>query len=147
MRIKKVSKTTQTGAQIIDGYSNSQVSGYSCNYINKMDRYSTSETKTNKVWVDGKPVYRKVIIDTTSRDAGNYNVNLGITNLGDITDLKVLSWQNNTTCFVGSTSPLDAANRFSFYYNNNAISFRNSWESIKIIIVIEYTKTTDTSVI
>lgn len=35
MRIRKVSKTTQTGAQIIDGYSNSQVSGYSCNYANK----------------------------------------------------------------------------------------------------------------
>lgn len=26
-----------------------------------VDNYSTVETKTNKVWIDGKPIYRKVI--------------------------------------------------------------------------------------
>ena len=29
------------------------------------DVYSTSETKTNKVWIDGKPIYRKAISITT----------------------------------------------------------------------------------
>ena len=27
-----------------------------------VDEYSTTETKTNKVWVDGKPIYRKVLV-------------------------------------------------------------------------------------
>lgn len=33
------------------------------------DVYSTSETKTNKVWIDGKPIYRKVITDTAPSTA------------------------------------------------------------------------------
>lgn len=34
MRIKKVSQTTATGAQIINGPSASQIDGYSCNHVN-----------------------------------------------------------------------------------------------------------------
>ncbi len=30
------------------------------------DLYSTSEVKTNKVWIDGKPIYRKVLTCTTN---------------------------------------------------------------------------------
>jgi len=36
MRIKKVSKTTATSAQVVDGYSESTTDTYSCNYINEM---------------------------------------------------------------------------------------------------------------
>lgn len=36
MRIKKVSATTTTTAEIIDGYSSSTKDGYSCNYINEI---------------------------------------------------------------------------------------------------------------
>ena len=37
--------------------------------INKdmmQDVYSTKEVKTNKVWIDGKPIYRKVIANNVS---------------------------------------------------------------------------------
>ena len=34
MRIKKVSQTTSTQAQVIDGYSTSTTDSYSCNYVN-----------------------------------------------------------------------------------------------------------------
>ena len=34
MRIKKVSQTTSTQAQIVDGYSTSTTDSYSCNYVN-----------------------------------------------------------------------------------------------------------------
>lgn len=30
------------------------------------DIYSTDEVKTNKVWIDGKPIYRKVLLCTTN---------------------------------------------------------------------------------
>ena len=51
--------------------------------------YSTTETKTNKVWIDGKPIYRKVLVvnqtissDTTipstiPNDASDYWINYG----------------------------------------------------------------------
>lgn len=35
MRIKKVSQTTSTQAQVVDGYSTSTTDSYSCNYINR----------------------------------------------------------------------------------------------------------------
>lgn len=53
------------------------------------DYYSTTETKTNKVWIDGKPIYRKVLVvnqtissDTTipstiPNDASDYWINYG----------------------------------------------------------------------
>ena len=34
MRIKKVSQTTATQAQVVDGYSTSTTDSYSCNYVN-----------------------------------------------------------------------------------------------------------------
>ena len=37
MRIKKVSQTVPTTAQVVDGYSNSTTDSYSCNYVNKFD--------------------------------------------------------------------------------------------------------------
>lgn len=36
MRIEKVSQTTPTSAQIVDGYSTSTTDGYSANYINNL---------------------------------------------------------------------------------------------------------------
>ena len=54
-----------------------------------LDYYSTTETKTNKVWIDGKPIYRKVLVvnqtissDTTipstiPNDASDYWINYG----------------------------------------------------------------------
>ena len=33
---------------------------------NDTDEYSTSEVKTNKVWIDGKPIYRKTFYDSNN---------------------------------------------------------------------------------
>lgn len=62
MRIKKVSQTTATQAQVVNNENNSQLNAYSCDYVNNKvkDVYSTDEIKTNKIWIDGKPIYRKV---------------------------------------------------------------------------------------
>lgn len=43
MRIKKVSQTTPTIAQIVDGYSTSTTNGYSANYINNNIKSSVTE--------------------------------------------------------------------------------------------------------
>lgn len=113
--------------------------------IKSANTYSTEEVKTGDTWIDGKPIYRKVIIGTTTISSGNYTVAHDISNLGDIVDFKYYSWQNSTTMFIGSTSPLDGSDKLSVYINDNNITVRNSWESIKRVIIIEYTKTTDGS--
>lgn len=124
-------------------YSTSAVDTYSCNYVNSLETYSTTETRVG-TWVDNKPIYRKVIIDTTSRTSGNYNIAHGISNLSDVIHIETLCWQNSTTMFnATSTSPLSGSERTTSYLNDSNITIRNAWECIKIVIIIEYTKTTD----
>lgn len=53
MRIKKVSQTTSTQAQVVDGYSTSTSDSYSCNYVNSIIE-SGSNTNGNYVkYTDG----------------------------------------------------------------------------------------------
>jgi len=69
MRIKKVQETTPLSAEVLNAENNSTKNTYSCDYINSMDRYSTTEVKTNKVWINGSPIYRRVIQDTLDNNA------------------------------------------------------------------------------
>lgn len=111
--------------------------------VNNLSDYSTSEQRIG-TWIDGKPLYRKVIYDTTSRSAGNYNISHGISNYGEIISYKVMCYQSSTTIHDGSsTSALSSSERVTSYFNGNNISIRTSWAIVKTIIIIEYTKTTD----
>lgn len=48
--------------------------------ISLEDSYSTTEVKTNKTWVDGKPIYRKVVsLPTAKSVSDNSYIDLGIT--------------------------------------------------------------------
>ena len=68
------------------------------------DIYSTTETKTNKVWIDGKPIYRKVVYDTTPRSGGNYNIEHGIQNYDEIVSYKTLCYQSSSIIHDGSST-------------------------------------------
>lgn len=46
------------------------------------DIYSTSEVATNKVWIDGKPIFRKVVDIGELPNTDGLQVNHGISNLG-----------------------------------------------------------------
>lgn len=101
---------------------------------NYIDTYSTSEVKTNKVWIDGKPIYRKVVsLPTTKTVNGTSYTNLGITFPNDADTMflpKVVS-------FFGDL----------LYYNN----YRPIQAACKADVdlaagtnfILEYTKTTD----
>ena len=108
------------------------------------EKYSTTEVKTNKVWINNKPIYRKVVYDTTSRSAGNYNIEHGIQNYDEIVSYKTLCYQSSSVIHdASSTSSLSGSERVTSYFNNSNISIRTSWAIVKTIIIIEYTKTTD----
>lgn len=63
MKIKKAFQGTIPENKILNTKSTSQTDTYSCDYINEItkDIYSTDELLTNQIWIDGKPIYRKVI--------------------------------------------------------------------------------------
>lgn len=158
MRIKKVSQPTPIipgTAQISDSYSESTTDGYSCNYINNMNDYSTNEVNTGKKWIDGKPIYRKVITGTTSTKDAAFNVAHGISNY----DIMMI----DNKSFVKSTGggnifilPINCPPNTSSDYNKrpvrayvstNSISIYiggyNGYNSFDYAIILEYTKTTD----
>ena len=110
---------------------------------NDTDEYSTSEIKTNKVWIDGKPIYRKCFYSATGYTANQ--------TIGNITNLdKVL----NIICNVFNNANKSVYPNFDdsiegFYIvntvNGNVIA-RLSGDflgSNPQSCIVEYTKTTD----
>lgn len=118
--------------------------------IKDAEVYSTSEVKTNKVWIDGKPIYRKSFIITSISTGSNY-ITHNIDNLGDLinvygnclrkdgkwqpalrTDSTLLDWQIGVND-IGSTQFVLMVG--SKYTGSVVITKGN--------ITLEYTKTTD----
>ena len=106
------------------------------------DIYSTTETKTNKVWIDGKPIYRRVLTGfEITGDSGGWQTISGITipNAGALVYAAALR----------ITSGVDFA-----YFHRFDVQILSTGE-IRILnligelsspintIVLEYTKTTD----
>lgn len=150
MRIKKTSQTTSTQAQVVDGYSTSTTDSYSCNYVNNevKDVYSTDEVKTNKVWIDNKPIYRKVFTGTKTSDTinqigniANFDTMVLLTGFikssyGQWWDIPNYYFENNSTNYWTSV----------FHENNGTIKLNtgsNFNTSSEYRIIAEYTKTTD----
>lgn len=132
--------TNYVDGKILDAYSTSSTSTYSCDYINNhsgsVDTYSTTETLTNKVWIDSKPIYRKVInIGSRTYSAGNNDIAHNISNIETITeiifeikkdDMWWERWDNIYNISVSSTN-------FRTYFNSSA-QVQDSF------VIIEYTK-------
>lgn len=119
------------------------------NYLKGMDVYSTSEIKTNKVWIDGKPMYRKVIAFTTTVATNTlFTLAHGISNMSfyHIAEAFINSG-SGLSCpmpMVGYTNSL--TDKIFCYMDANSIYFyaNGSWgQNWTKYVVIEYTKTTD----
>lgn len=147
MRIKKVSQTTSTQAQVVDGYSTSTTDSYSCNYVNTkvVDTYSTDEVKTNKVWINNKPIYRKMLRKDTVSTSTYTMIPTGIPfeTIGEITGMKVLCKQNNSNTWFAAPANMSSNEVFGYYLTGTNVVVKSDWELEKITVVLEYTKTTD----
>ena len=151
MRIEKVSQTTPTSAQIVDGYSTSTTDGYSANYVNNyvdgLHTYSTTETIVG-TWIDNKPIYRKVISFTSTTSPYQYTHNISsidkIVNFygyhiraGDPTTFRPLQAYN--TSYPSYYASVDSISKTTVeVFAGDSVKSSLTW-----YIVIEYTKTTD----
>lgn len=147
MRIKKTSQTTTLPAQVVNTYSESTEDTYSCDFINNINSYSTSETFTGEYWIDGKPIYRKCVNVTTTLILNNENVVGTIQNADSFANIRgngILS-----SVYIVPLPYIDNTNNMSLYCrktsadNTNIILVPLSTNITNINIVIEYTKTTD----
>ena len=101
----------------------------------RADVYSTTETLTNKVWIDGKPIYRRVVsfpnMDVTPNDWSTIS-SLSMTDIDQIIDARGKRSADNAIIAVSIRS-VD----FSSIQVSTATNFSIS------MLILEYTKTTD----
>ena len=111
-------------------------------------KYSTSEVKTNKTWIN-KPIYRKVIT-TTQEVTNDTTISHGISNVDLIYIEKAFLVNDNGVCWP---LPIDlygvadtTTDRIGVCVSRSSIQFKcdTTWGTWwNKIIVLEYTKTTD----
>ena len=108
------------------------------------DVYSTSEVKTNKVWIDNKPIYRKCITGTTPSTSTYGTVSVGITNLETMTEMTGVMDRGDgyAVPMPLNTPEFDCAYRFSSgAFITHPVA--NSYMDCPYRVIFEYTKTTD----
>ena len=133
-----------------DAYSTSTTDTYSCNYINKarLEEYSTTE-KIIGTWIDGKPIYRKVLNSVGLAGNTKKSIAYNIDNLDKIwieNGFAINALRIVTVPMVGYNGNLSEKvdvwiekqeNVVKLYANGG---WGNDWT---FYIIINYTKTTD----
>lgn len=106
--------------------------------------YSTSETNTGQTWIDGKPIYRKVLeLTTASSDVTSWTVITAIsTNVGDIIDIY------GYTLYGTIKTPIPRYENDSYFLiflaEGDDLKYRcKGFLSLPCKLVVEYTKSTD----
>lgn len=101
--------------------------------IQEQDIYSTSEVKTNKVWMDGKPIYRKIVEKKLTFIGNSWNnTDVDVSDIDTLCNCVLLS--NKFACTGFYTKKV--SNQLQLYCVSDA-----NWSAHAIIL--EYTKTTD----
>lgn len=106
------------------------------------DYYSTDEKIIGR-WIDGKPLYQKTFVPSTTYNAGTHNIATGITNIDKMVEIKGVQINNNT----GDTFAIDENSNDYIGYIGGKIVYTKTSTGVtwKIIVSIKYTKTTDSA--
>lgn len=121
--------------------------------LSPTDTYSTSETKTNKVWIDGKPIYRKVVNCGAGPSGSSLYkiVSHGIANISCVTKAYGIATRTNDNGawlpvpYV-ATSPTNSKDFLAMYVSSTSITLYTGgfdFSGYNPYVVLEYTKTTD----
>lgn len=140
--IIKATQTTPIQAEVVNDYSTSQENAYSTEYVNNalVDTYSTNEIKTNKVWIDNKPIYRKVINSgSLSLSSNDTTINTNTPNIDKVIDINFIYCFTDNTWFK-NWYLIQLACRQN---GNVVIATSQSATFPETYITLEYTKTTD----
>lgn len=102
-----------------------------------VDIYSTSEVKTNKVWIDGKPIYRQVqkLKSGVSVDTGHWVPTWGLSfvDVDTVTYAIYIQGHKCAPAVIEGTGAQDYVNVLGTTGNTDNNSY----------MIVEYTKTTD----
>ena len=114
------------------------------------ENYSTSEVKTNKKWIDGKPIYRKVFNTTTPSSDGEILVATLSSDVEWVTKIEGTLKRNDLQfCDINWTYNGTSYSSTWIYKANSSAPFsiyqkmESTVRSKPEVIIVEYTKTTD----
>lgn len=109
-----------------------------------LHEYSTEEKVVGK-WIDGKPIYEKVINSGYLLNSGTISINVSSLNIDSFIQLRGITFTDDKTQFRPITLGASDNNaiRIDFTNNNIRIITWSNWSSYNSFIVIQYTKTTD----
>ena len=114
-------------------------------YVDSSNSYSTNEIKTGGKWIDGKPIYRKVVNFGALPNATTKEVAHGVNNIGDITHIYGVAHSSDRKMDI--PLPYARGTPVIIYATQNdvAVEISNTdyMEFTRSEITIEYTKTTD----
>ena len=115
----------------------------------KLNKYSTSETMIG-TWTNGKPLYRKIITGTLNQTATGTNTNTdistGISNAGIVLIKNAYFINNDRYIPIPYFTNSGNSVRMIPVADGGAITITNNYSSYggsTVIIILEYTKTTD----
>lgn len=126
---------------------NNQLTNINNSIITKTT-YSTDETVIGK-WIDGKPIYRKVIVlESGTIHAGYYEYNHNISNLDKALNIYGMCYSSTQQHPIQRVVPDEIAKwgigLGDIKQSTFALHFGTGYQDINLVyIVIEYTKTTD----
>lgn len=118
--------------------------------VNTHVTYSTTESVTGDIWIDGKPIYRKVIEFGSLPNNTDKTVAHNISDLDTVVKMECLAEgviSGIKQCYpMPTTSVSNTTSQIQCYLSGANIDIRtgsNVWTSLNAIIIMEYTKTTD----
>ena len=141
---------------VIDDTKTSDNTTWSSNKINEENKeiYSTDEVKTNKIWIDGKPIYRKMYTSSDFNFTDDAQQGTSKTNISNIEDLVNISGRCKATLYfvplnIGKwRGDANSSWIFSMLVRPNGQIILDMGDAVysakdNIKVVVEYTKTTD----
>lgn len=141
--IIKAFQSSGVVANVVQAKSNSTTDVYSCDYINNKLSYSTTEKVVGE-WIDGKPLYRKVVGLGTLPDNSTKAVAHSIQNLKRI--VKLEGFAGSSLNKGGITLPHATNTPIALYADDTNVSVKTTSDATgytQAYAFVYYTKTTD----
>ena len=125
---------------------NAAETGNNSTDIDNLQIYSTAETNTGKVWIDGKPIYRKCFNWTWPSNADNTHVSVSGLNIDKMLDMRGTLRYANGFHNIGAYANSNYYSLAQYNISETQVTIYGSSANYKgrdVILIIEYTKTTD----
>lgn len=151
MRIRKTAASAPlSGVSLSNIYGNSNSNGYTQEYINSLDTYSSTETICG-TWIDGRPIYRKVFtgLDGLPSSASQKSWGSTVTGLNNVDNVINIYGFASNGIWLNAIRPNGVTNCIGLWYDfdNQSIKVEVgiNRSSLTLTVIMEYTKSSDLS--